>query len=97
MDRGQQRSLRGIFNPRARCEKMHSEGRDLRDIFASCERDVAQHRIATGADFQKPVQVASVVEHAPAAYRDLLKGVPLENRESYQGRAYVREWTTENP
>ena len=71
---------------------MHSEGRDLGDMLASWEKDVAQYRIAAGADLQQAVQVPTVMEHAPAAYRDLLKVVPLANRESYQAlRAYVRE------
>ena len=73
---------------------MCSEGRDLGDMLGSWEKDVAQYRIAAGADLQQAVQVATVIEHAPAAYRDLLKVVPLANRESYQTlRAYVREWT----
>ena len=39
-------------------------------------------------------EVATVMEHAPAANRDLLKVVPLAIRESYQAlRAYVRERT----
>ena len=58
------------------------------------EKDVAQYRVAAGTDLQQAVQVATVMEHAPAAYRDLLKVVPLANRETYQAlRAYVREWT----
>ena len=46
------------------------------------------------ADLQQAVQVATVVERAPAAYRDLLKVVLLANRETDQTlRAHVREWT----
>ena len=86
--------LRGILNPRARREKMHIEGRDFGDMLASWEKDVAQYRIAAGADLQQAVHVATVMEHAPPAYRDLLPVVPLTNRESHQAlRAYVREWT----
>ena len=52
--------------------------------------DVAQYTIAAGADFQQAVQVATVVEHAPAAYRDPLKVVPLADRVTYQTlRAFV--------
>ena len=69
--------LRGILNPRARWEKMYSEGRDLGDVLTSWDRDVAQYRAAAGADLQQAVQVATVMEHAPAAYRDLLKVVSL--------------------
>ena len=65
--------LRGIFNPRARREKMHIEGRDFGDMLASWEKDVAQYRIAAGADLQQAVHVATVMEHTPPAYRDLLK------------------------
>ena len=86
--------LRGILNLRARWGKMHSERRDLGDMLASWEKDVAQYRVAAGTDLQQAVQVATVMEHAPAAYCDLLNVVPLANRENYQAlRAYVREWT----
>ena len=63
--------LRGILNPRTRWEMMHSEGRDLRDMLACWQKDVVQYRVAAGADLQQTVQVATVIEHAPAAYRDL--------------------------
>ena len=61
---------------------MYSEGRDFGDLLASWEKDVAQHTRAAGADLQQAAQVATVMEHAPAAYVDLLKVVPLANRES---------------
>ena len=86
-------ALSGILNPRARWEKMHSKGRDFGDMLASWEEDVAQYRVAAGADLQQAVE-ATVMEQAPGAYRDLLKVVPFAYRESYQTlRAYVREWT----
>ena len=73
---------------------MYSEGRDLADMLASWEKDVAQYRIAEGADLQQAVRVATVMEHTPTAYRDLLKVVLWEIRESYQAlRAHVRGWT----
>ena len=57
-------------------------------------RNVAEYRIAAGADFQQAVRVATVLEHARAAYCELLKVILLANRETYQTlRAYVREWT----
>ena len=65
--------LRGILNPRAR----HAT---LVTCWLLREEEVAQYRVAAGADLQQAVQVATVVEHAPAAYRDLLKVVPLANR-----------------
>ena len=73
---------------------MYSEGRDLGDVLASWEEDVARYRIAAGADVQQQaVQVAIVMEHVPAAYRDLLKVAPWANRETYQTlRACVRQW-----
>ena len=86
--------LRGILNPRARRENMNSEGRDFGDMRASREKDVAQYSVAAGADLKQAVYAATVMEHAAAAYRDLLKVVPLANRETCQAlRAYVRGWT----
>ena len=74
---------------------MHSEGRDLGDMLASWKKDVAQYTVAACTDLQQAVRVATVMEHAPAAYRDLLKVIPLANRETYQAlRAYVRERDT---
>ena len=67
---------RGSLNPRATLEKMYSEGCDLSDMLASCEKDVAQYIVAASADLQQAVQVATVMEHARAAHRDLLKVVP---------------------
>ena len=73
---------------------MYSEGRDLGGMLASWEKDVALNRVVAGADFQQAVQAATVMEHAPAAFRDLLKKVPLANRGSCKTlRACVREWT----
>ena len=56
--------LRGILNPRARWEKMDSEGRDLCDMLASWEKGVAQYRVAAGKSLQQAVQLAIVMEHA---------------------------------
>ena len=67
--------LRGILNPRARREKMYREGRDFGDMLAHCEKDVAQYRVAAGADLQQAVHAATVMEHAAAAYRDFLNVV----------------------
>ena len=73
---------------------MYSEGRDIGDMLASWEKDDAQYRVASGAGLQQPVQVATVMEHAPTAYRDHRKVVPLAKREYYQTlRAFVRDWT----
>ena len=63
---------------------MYSEGRDLGDMLASWEKDVRQYRIAAGADLRHAVQAATVMEHAPTAFFDLLKVVPLANCETHQ-------------
>ena len=61
---------------------------------ASWERKTLHNTELPQVGTPQAVQVATVMEHAPAAYRDLLKVVPLANRESYQAlRAYVRGWT----
>ena len=52
--------------------------RDLGDVLASWETDVAHCKIAVRADLEHTVLVATVMEHAPAACRDLLPVAPLE-------------------
>ena len=85
--------LRGVLNPKARWEKMHAEGKDIFDMLTAWEKDVAQYRMASGSELQQEVQVATVLEHAPATYRDVLKIVPMGARQTYPAlRAYLREW-----
>ena len=85
--------LRGVLNPKARWEKMHVEGKDIFDMLTAWEKDVAQYRMASGSELQQEVQVATVLEHAPATYRDVLKIVPMGARQTYPAlRAYLREW-----
>ena len=42
-------------------------------MLSSWEKDAARYTIAAGADLQQAAQVATVMEHAPAAYLGLLK------------------------
>ena len=60
--------LRGIFNPRVRLEKMKNEGRDFGEVHVPWEKDVAQYRVAAGADLRQAVRMATVMEHAAAAH-----------------------------
>ena len=72
--------------------KKYTEGRDLGDMLASWEKDVARYRIAAGADLQQAARVATAMENASAPHWDLLKVVPLAHRETHQTlRACVRE------
>ena len=85
--------LRGILNPGAKWERMQSENKDIFDMLAAWEKDLAQYRMASGTDLHQTIQVATVMEHAPERYRDLLRMIPLKDRESYAAlRAYLREW-----
>ena len=58
--------LRGLFNPRARWGKDEkNEGRDDGEMLASWEKDVAQYRVAAGADLRE-VRMATMMEYAAA-------------------------------
>ena len=59
--------LRGILNPRAGWEEMYSEGYDFGDMLVFLEKDVAQYRMAAGADLQQQVQVATVIWPTPVS------------------------------
>ena len=58
--------LRGIFNPRVRLEKMKNEGRDFGEMHAPWEKDVAQCRVAAGADLRQAVQMTTMMQYAAA-------------------------------
>ena len=76
----------GNINPRARLDKMFSEGRDLGDMLASRERHCPVKNCRMG---RSPTR-----DCAPASYRGLSKVCPLAIREIYQTlRAHVRNWT----
>ena len=76
--------LRGILNPRPKWKSMHSEGERCGSVSVS--------QLASGSDLQRPDLVATVMEHAMAVYRDILKVVLLTNRETHQlFRADVRD------
>ena len=72
--------LRDILDPSARHEKMHSEGRDLGDMLASWEKDVALQncrRRSPPAGCPRSDCDGTRAGSLP----DLLKVVPLANRE----------------
>ena len=72
---------------------MYSEGRDFADKLLGRKtlRSTELPQVQTSSEV---VEVATVMEHTPTAYRDLLKVVPLVICESYQAlRARVRGWT----
>ena len=86
--------LRGILNPRARREKMYSEGRDLpwRQACITGERrgTGAQYKISVKAHLQQAVQVATVTEHTAAAYRDPFTVVHLGKSRDVPSLARLR-------
>ena len=86
--------LRGVLNPAERWRVQHEAKQELVDLLTSWEKDVARYRMASGKDIGDEVLVATVIEHAPAPYRDLLRMMPQANKATYGAlRAYIHEWT----
>ena len=53
-------------------------------MLTSWDRYVDQYRFASGSDLQRPDLVATVMEHAPTVYCDLVKVVLLQHHWNYQ-------------
>ena len=72
---------------------MTDQGKDLNELLQMWERDLAQYKVATGSDVDGAILVATVLEHLPDKYQPILRQVPMNHRETYDGfRAYLREW-----
>ena len=77
--------LRGILNPRAAWE---ADTRDGRSVVESLNRTIGLYRTASGVDL-----AATVLEHSPESYQNILKQAPSSVRASYSAmRRWLREY-----
>ena len=75
--------LRGILNPKVRWQQLAEQGRDINEIMHMWEKDVAQYKLATAADIDGSILIATVLEHPPEKYQPMLKQVPMTQTGTY--------------
>ena len=57
------------------------------------EKTIGLHRTASGVDISDDILAATVLEHSPESYQNILKQVPSNVRASYSAmRGWLREY-----
>ena len=85
--------LRGILNLRASWEADTRDGRSVVESLNRWEKTIGLHRTASGVDISDDILAATVLEHSPESYQNILKQVPSNVRASYSAmRGWLREY-----
>ena len=85
--------LRGILNPRPGWEADARDGRSLVESLNRWEKTISLYRTASGEDISDGFLAATVLEHSPESYQNILKQAPSNGRASYGAmRGWLREF-----
>ena len=85
--------LRGILNPRAAWEADTRDGRSVVESLNRWEKTIGLYRTASGVDISDGILAATVLEHSPKSYQNILKQAPSNVRASYSAvRGWLREY-----
>ena len=85
--------LRGIFNPRAAWEADTRDGRSVVESLNRWEETIGLYRTASGVDISDGILAATVLEHSPERYQNIVKQAPSNVRASYSAmRGWLREY-----
>ena len=84
--------LRAVLNPKW-WDKELSSGKDFCDILNKWEIKISEYTQASGDTLSEAVKVATVLEHAPSPYKDLLRAAHESTRKTYPDlKSYIREY-----
>ena len=72
--------LRGILNPRAAWEADTRDGRSVVESLNRWEKTIGLCRTASGVDISDGILAATVLEHSPESYQNILKQAPSNVR-----------------
>ena len=75
--------LRGILNPRAAWEADTRDGRSVVESLNRWEKTISLCRMASGVDILDGIVAATVLEHSPESYQNILEQAPSNVRVSY--------------
>ena len=85
--------LRGILNPRAAWEADTRDGRSVVESLNRWEETIGLYRTASGVDTSDGISAATVLEHSPESYQNILKQAPSNLRATYSAmRGWLREY-----
>ena len=84
--------LRGILNARAAWEADTRDGRSVVESLNRWEETIGLYRTASGVDISDGILAATVLEHSPDSYQNILMQAPSKVRASYSAmRGWLRE------
>ena len=84
--------MRGILNPRAAWEADSRDGRSVVESLNRWEKTIGLYRTTSGMDISDGISAATVLEHSPESYQNILKQAPSNVRASYSAmRGWLRE------
>ena len=81
--------LRGILNPRERWKKDSDVNKEFLESLNDWEILIGEYRAASGENVSDPFLVATILEHAPTRYQDILRAILAQQKENYPA---LRRW-----
>ena len=81
--------LRGILNPRERWNKDSKVNKEFRESLNDWEILIGEYRAVSGENVSDRVLVATILEHAPTRYQEILRAIPAQQKENYPA---LRRW-----
>ena len=84
--------LQGILNPWAAWEADTRDGRSVVESLNRWEKTIGLYRTARGVDISDGIFAATVLEHSPESYQNVLKQAPSNVRASHSA---MRGWSRE--
>ena len=81
--------LPGILNPRERWNKDSEVNKEFLESLNDWEILIGEYRAASGENVSDRVLVATILEHAPTRYQDILCAIPAQQKENYPA---LRRW-----
>ena len=81
--------LQGILNPRERWNKDSGINKEFLERLHDWEILIGEYRAASGENVSDLVLVATILEHAPTRYQDILRAIPAQQKENYPA---LRRW-----
>ena len=77
------------MNPRERWNRDSDNNREFLESLIDWEILVGEYRAASGENVSDRVLIATILEHAPSRYQDILRANPAQQKENYPA---LRRW-----
>ena len=81
------------MNPRERWNRDSDNNREFVESLNDWEILIGEYRAASGENVSDRVLIATILEHAPSRYQDILRANPAQQKENYPAlRRWIRDY-----